>query len=138
MNLRLERIEATDAYTIGQLAIEGAFECWTLEDPVRRGEKVPGDTAIPAGRYRVTVSMSARFKKRLPLLLDVPNFAGVRIHSGNTTADTRGCVLVGADRGAGEVHRSREAFAALFWKIEGRDLAAEEIWIDIVDAGAST
>jgi hypothetical protein len=66
------------------------------------------------------VTFSNRFQKPLPLLLAVPGFSGVRIHSGNTAADTEGCILVGAsdgNPGDGWLGRSREAFATLFAKI---------------------
>lgn len=74
------------------------FIGYTLEDVVRSGPKVAGRTAIPAGNYPLTVTMSNRFKKPLPLLSDVPNFSGVRIHGGNSSDDTEGCILVGRTR----------------------------------------
>lgn len=101
MNLRLTRTRFGPNSTLGELTITSAkgagdsFTCWTLEDQVRTGPKVPGATAIPEGSYDVVITMSARFKRRMPLLLDVPNFSGIRIHAGNTAADTEGCILVG-------------------------------------------
>lgn len=106
MKLTLIRTIRTDRYTAGELFIDGQFFCYTLEDPDRglrqtdpiekiRKVKVPGQTAIPTGTYRVVNSMSQRFGRVMPLLKDVPGFTGVRIHSGNTTDDTHGCLLLG-------------------------------------------
>ena len=108
MELRLDRIFRTNEYTIGELYVDGAYLCDTLEDPVRplpvtcpntpKGiackckEKVYGDTAVPAGTYEVKFS---RFKRIMPEILNVPHFLGIRIHTGNKTADTEGCILVG-------------------------------------------
>ena len=79
--------------------LDGEFYGYTLEDTVRKpGQKVPGKTAIPAGSYKVTVTYSPHFKKLLPLINDVPEFDGVRIHGGNSAADTNGCLLVAKNR----------------------------------------
>ena len=104
----------TDASTIGVLTF-GEFRCFTLEDKVRPpGVKVFGETAIPAGRYRVEITWSNRFRRPMPLLLDVPNFDGIRIHSGNKAEDTEGCILVGKTRAQDWIGDSRKAFDALF------------------------
>ena len=94
-NLKLTRYVFSDKSTIGYLeSSDGEKICDTLEDTVRRdGEKVAGKTAIPKGKYEVVWNMSNRFKREMPLLLNVPNFAGVRIHSGNKPEDTEGCIL---------------------------------------------
>ena len=76
------------------------------------------ETCIPAGRYRVTIDWSQRFKQRMARVCDVPGFVGIRIHPGNVAADTEGCVLVGMERGVDSVLRSREAYRILFRKIE--------------------
>jgi len=130
MNLKLVRKTFTDETTIGVLSVDGKTECFTLEDKVR-AVKIHGKTAIPGGIYEVTITFSDRFKKPLPLLLNVPNFAGIRIHSGNTAADTEGCILVGETRGANIVGNSRKAFAALFAKLEAA-LTKEKIFIEVV------
>lgn len=140
MQITVLRKERSIISTVGELFIDGKFECYTLEDPVRDlskpNGKVPGQTAIPAGTYAVLINMSNRFKKLMPLLLDVPLFEGIRIHSGNTAADTEGCILVGttkigrADRPADFVGNSRAAFTALFAKMQA---AKEPITITVKD-----
>ena len=134
MQLRLERVQIDHDVTIGSLSADGVWQCWTLEDVVRpKGFKVPGQTAIPAGRYRVLITPSPRFKRDLPLLVDVPNFSGVRVHPGNTAADTEGCILVGAERGADgkSIGRSRVAFDNLFIKLSDALARREQIWLEI-------
>lgn len=115
MTLRLIR-EPSDANgrTFGVLFVDGRYCCFTLEDQIRPvGEKVPGQTAIPAGRYRVLLTHSGRFQTTLPLVIGVPAFDGIRIHAGNTIADTAGCILVGKDRTDTAVLQSRVALDRL-------------------------
>jgi hypothetical protein len=132
MNLTVARKEFTDKSTIGELLIDGEFECFTLEDCVRP-VKIKGMTAIPAGTYEVVINFSERFKRPLPLLLKVPDFEGVRIHPGNTDADTEGCILVGRMMQPDFIGESRVAFEALFTKMQ--DAATrEKIFIEIVDS----
>lgn len=99
MNLTLLREIRQPLRTFGRLWIDGEMICTTLEDTDRKleagGVKIYGQTAIPRGRYRVVLSVSNRFKKLLPEVLAVPQFEGIRIHAGNTEADTDGCILVG-------------------------------------------
>ena len=88
MKLKLIRQFGTEGFTEGKLYIDDVFECYTVEDEDRHleagGTKVYGRTAIPKGSYEVVLSMSNRFKKLLPEILNVPGFAGIRIHTGNT------------------------------------------------------
>lgn len=127
MKLDLFRDRLLPTATLGQLYVDGRFECYILEDAVR-DEKIPGETAIPAGVYNIVITPSKRFKRDLPLLLDVPNYTGVRIHPGNTIADTEGCLLPGKERGDSQVYRSRVAFEALFEKLQA---VTDPIVIDI-------
>lgn len=111
MKLSVKRIACKPTYTIGRLYVDGDYFCDTLEDRVRnlrKEAKVAGETAIPDGRYKVTITMSPRFGRLLPLLHDVPQFTGVRIHAGNTAKDTQGCILVGFNRVKGKVVDSRK------------------------------
>lgn len=117
MQLHLKRLHKTEKSTIGELSIDGVFECYTLEDPERE-VKIKGITAIPKGMYKIGISFSNHFQKQLPILFNVPNFEGVRIHSGNKPEDTEGCVLVGKTRSLDFVGDSRKAFDKLFPKMQ--------------------
>lgn len=135
MELKLQRDSCGASCTLGTLYVDDAFECYTVEDVVRApGEKIHGETAIPAGTYRVIINRSARFKRDLPLLVDVPMFEGVRIHPGNTAEDTEGCILPGMVRSSTGVQRSREAFDALFQKMREAAVRGEKITIEISNA----
>ena len=115
MNIIIKRIFKGPDYTIGRLSIDGKYFCDTLEDTVRKpGVKIPGKTALPAGKYKIELTESLRFKKLMPRLKDVPGFTGVLIHPGNTAQDTEGCILVGKNRVKGKVLDSRETFQKLF------------------------
>lgn len=133
MELLLRREETTDGCTIGRLYVNGKFQCFTLEDPVRTGPKIAHNTAIPAGRYAVTITRSQRFGRMLPLLLDVPGFDGIRIHPGNTTDDTSGCILVGQSRANESVLGSRIAMGELQPQIASALARGAEVWIEIVN-----
>ena len=119
MKLRLERFEYGSTYTIGKFYINGISHCFSLEDVVRKGEKVNGQTAIPTGTYPVIIDLSARFGKQLPHVLNVPNFTGIRIHPGNTSKDTEGCILLGTSwKGGDFVSNSKTAFNTFFDKLK--------------------
>ena len=126
MKLLLKRLHKTQHSTTGELYVDGKFECYTLED-VEREVKIPGETAIPKGTYRVGITLSNRFKRLLPILIGVKNFEGVRIHSGNNNHQTEGCILVGQTRADDYVGDSRLAFDKLFKKMQ----LAKEITITI-------
>jgi hypothetical protein len=102
--------------TMGSLYLDGVWQCWTLED-MERPSKVLGQTAIPVGEYRLSLTMSPRFKTALPELHEVPGFTGIRIHSGNTTAHTEGCILVGLTRDTAFIGRSQAALSLLLTRL---------------------
>ena len=110
--------------------MNGNWQCFTLEDVVR-DYKIPGQTAIPSGKYRIIMTFSSRFSRQLPLLLNVPDFDGIRIHAGNTDKDTKGCVLVGKVADHDFVSRSREAFSELYDKLVTA-LAIEKCTMEII------
>lgn len=118
MDLKLKRIFRGDKYTIGHLYIDGNYYCDVLEDTDRglsndmseeeiKRIKIYGKTAIPTGRYKIGVTYSPKFKRYLPILLNVKGFSGIRIHSGNSAEDTLGCLLVGFNKVKGQVINSR-------------------------------
>ena len=141
MELELKRSVKTNKSTIGELTVNGVFECFILEDKDRGLRKdmpiselivmkIKARTAIPTGRYEIVVSFSDKFQKMLPLLLDVPAFAGIRIHPGNTDANTEGCLLPGKTKFPDMIGSSRVAFTALFDKIKAA-LQREKIFITV-------
>lgn len=135
MELLLDRIARRDTYTIGRLYVDGVRFCDTIEDTdrglrqdlplsVNQAKKRRGVTAIPVGRYRVTLGVkSPKYSKKkqydftggyLPRLVNVPAFEGILIHIGNTAADSEGCILVGRNTKVGMVLESTKTFKALY------------------------
>lgn len=134
MEIRVERIALRPTYTIGRLYLNGKYFCDTIEPRVRdlkREPKVQGKTAIPEGKYLVRLTYSNRFKKVLPLLVDVPYFEGVRIHSGNDEDDTEGCILVGKNKEKGKVLESRVTMTSLMYDLQQAHNRNEKIEIEI-------
>ena len=139
MELVLVRYPSGAKCTIGTIYLNGIFECFSLEDIVREINGVPVAewkiahiTAIPSGKYTIIINMSNRFKRLLPLVLDVPGFEGIRIHPGNTDLDTEGCILpalmVATDKNS--VTNSKKAFDNLFAKMQ---IATESITLEIIN-----
>lgn len=130
--LTLNRRIFTNKSTIGELLIEGKWQCWTLEDVVRKPdeEKVLGKTAIPEGRYEIVLSPSSRFKRLMPYLLEVPKFTGIMFHPGNTDVNTDGCILVGQTRNVDFIGASKLAFNALYAVLTDL-LALDKVFITI-------
>lgn len=132
--LYLKRYEATEAYTIGALFLDGRFACYTLEDPCRTGRKIPGETAIPAGVYRVNMEPSQRFGRLMPRLVNVPHFTGILIHGGNRVADTRGCPLVGLERTTQGVRTCAPALALVVAALTRLDQQNDVAFLTLEDA----
>ena len=137
MKLTVKRIAKRATYTIGKLYIDGTYFCDTCEDTDRgleqampldmiRRTKVPGETAIPVGTYELSMRhISPKYSKKkafaftggvMPRLLNVPGYEGVLIHSGNTAADSEGCILVGENKKVGAVINSLATFKRL-WQV---------------------
>ena len=140
MELHLIRKERTEESTIGELYLEGCFFCYTLEDKDRQyagiikdwdpDMKVYGKTAIPYGKYEIIINWSNKFQKPMPLLLNTPDFEGIRIHGGNTAEDTFGCILVGATKKQDFIGNSAVTFRKLFPIIRD-SLKVGKVWITI-------
>lgn len=135
MILKVLREPSVNGMTPGRLFVGDHFECFTLEDEIREQDgvkvadwKIVNHTAIPSGTYRVIITKSNRFQRLLPELMNVPGFAGIRIHPGNVAADTSGCLLVGRIREEDSIRESKLAFEALFAQLEQ---ATEAVWITI-------
>ena len=142
MELLLERKYCKKDYTIGRLYINGVFFSNTLEDTVRdlnhngvfdNGEfKTLDHTAIPYGEYEIEITYSPKFKRDLPLLLNVPHFDGIRIHRGNIAQHTSGCVLVGENKEKGKVINSTKYEIELTKLIKEAKKKKERVTIKIV------
>jgi len=132
--LRLVRKPTTPEYTEGELFLRGEWYAFTLEDTVRKGPKVYGKTAIPAGTYRVEATYSPRFKKTMTEIQNVPGFQGIRIHQGITAADSLGCPLFSKRRGGTPGVLAGMAPGKLTDELTAIVKAAEGGFIEIVDA----
>lgn len=139
LKLKLVRKAGNANFTEGRMYLNDEFECFTIEDADRKlesgGVKIQNKTAIPKGVYKIILSMSNRFKKVLPEVLGVPNFSGVRIHSGNTSKDTEGCIIVGALNDSFDddfVGASKVAMSRLLPKIQKAIKAGKEVSLEIV------
>lgn len=135
MLIYIRRMNYREDCVIGVLRLseEWDFMLHTLEDAVRLGEKIPGQTAIPAGLYDVTIDFSPHFQKHMPHVLNVPGFDGIRIHAGNTAKDTEGCILVGESwDGKSMILRSRDAYERLFARIKAAIDRGERVQVDIL------
>ena len=145
----MQRIARRDTYTIGRLYIDGERFCDTIEDTdrglrqdlplsVNQAKKRRGITAIPVGRYRVTLGVkSQKYSKKkqydftggfIPRLVNVPAFDGILIHIGNTAADSEGCILVGRNTKVGMVLESTKTFRDLYARLKS---ATGEIYITV-------
>lgn len=135
MEITLQREPSDEYRTHGDLTVDDEWHSHTLEDVVR-AKKIKGKTAIPAGRYRVTLENSPRFGPGTITINDVPDFTGVRIHGGNTENDTEGCPLVGMERTAYGIRDCKPALDSLKQEIAAAIQGGEEVWITIKNAQA--
>ena len=155
MELLLQRFSTGDESTLG-LMYRGhysdpdnmpEFRCFTMEDQPNE-PKVPGETRIPAGRYKIELrtegGMNERYSRKFDWhfgmlwLQDVPGFEWVYIHYGNYERDTDGCILVGDGCQSnvlddGMVMSSVAAYTRLYSEIMRAMDADKDVWITIED-----
>jgi len=135
MILELIRDEETPTRMFGKLFIDGRYFGETLEDTDRElekgGVKVYGESAIPRGRYPVVVSVSRRFGREMPEVLEVPEFSGIRIHGGNTEHDTLGCPLLGQVRTATGVANCKGINDRLLMTLKAAIQRGEDVWLTV-------
>lgn len=109
MKIKVVREFFSNTETLGTMYINDKFFCYTLEDFDRKFKqsqdeafiktnKIAKKTALPAGEYRLILSISNRFQRLMPEVLNVKGFAGIRIHGGNTHENTEGCILIAKNR----------------------------------------
>ena len=154
MKLRVERKWPKATYTIGRLYIDGMFYCNTLEDKDRglkqtdslayiKSRKVAGETAIPKGTYGVAMNVTSPkyaavswfwnfCRGKMPRLLSVPGFDGILMHTGSSSLDTKGCILVGRNTKVGQLTDSRTCFQQIYKLMKAAADKGEEITIEIV------
>lgn len=151
MELLVNRIKSNKNETLGELFIDGVFQCFTLEDEART-IKVKGETRIPAGRYEIKLRMiggkHAKYLKNFPhlhkgmlWLQNVPSFEYILIHVGNEQKDTEGCLLVGKTKsevnGKITIGSSRIAYTELYSKVAAELVAGRKVFITITDNDAA-
>ena len=156
MKVKVERRWPKPTYTIGRLYIDGIYYCNTLEDRDRglkqtdrlsfiQSRKVAGETAIPKGKYNVTMNVTSPkyaavawyynyCRGKMPRLQAVPGFDGILIHPGgsNGPLDTRGCILVGKNTKVGKLTDSKACFQEVYKLMKAAADKGEEITIEIV------
>lgn len=118
IHILLNRLWVDSNCTIGTFHVSNqddaiVFKCYSLEDAIRPyPDKVPGETCIWGDSiYPVVIDYSPKFKRDMPHVMNVPFFSGIRIHTGNTTTDTEGCIILGYERQANRVLRSFDAWS---------------------------
>lgn len=142
MEIRVKRIARKDGYTIGRMSLNNEYFCDTLEDTDRGlkstmseeeilSKKRKGITAIPTGEYDVILTFSPKFKRVLPLFLNVPGYQYIRVHHGNLPSSTDGCLLVGENKIKGQIVNSRATLEKLMSVLLECEKRKEKVTITI-------
>ena len=143
LHLTLIRKWKNPGYTIGQLYAGGRLICNTVEDADRGLHqfmtnteiariKKPGGTAIPIGTYKLNVCISPKFGRKLIEVLNVPGYSGIRVHRGNNSKDSAGCILPGQNTIKGGVTNSAKYEELLTSMVESALNNKEEAYLTII------
>lgn len=130
LELTVVREELSSDRTIGLLYMQGCFLGWTLEDTIR-GMQHHDDTCIPPGRYKMVITRSKRFNRMLPILLNVPEHEGIRIHGGSHATETNGCILIGGDRSEDQIYNCGPVLEAVMANLAYAQASGLDSWIEI-------
>ena len=148
MRIKIDRAWRKKGYTISRVFIngerfgDGQKWCSILEDEDRglhadmslaelKKYKIYGQTAIPRGVYEVKITYSPKFKRNLPLLVNVPAYSGIRIHSANYATQLEGCLAPGVNDVVGRVSNSRYWENKIFKLIQDALARGERVWIEV-------
>lgn len=136
MKLLLDRKEYGDDSTVADLYLDGVWECATMEPEIPvNGKALSGPVCIPPGTYDVLITWSPKFKRRLPLIINVPGRDGVRFHPGNKPDDTAGCVMTGEKvihvAGVPFLTHSSDAFERFFARLDAAELRGEKNILEV-------
>lgn len=132
------RVSGGEAFTPGELYVDGLRVGFTCEDEDRRlenqgskGAKVYGKTAVARGSYDLEVSFSSRFQRELPAVLGVESFSGIRIHGGNRAEDSLGCILLGQVRTATGIAKCASTVQRLISMIKACEDIGERVTLEV-------
>lgn len=140
MNFLLQRNTLQPTRTFGELSHEGQFLCHVLEDAMRQVPdqpvllwKIKHHTAIPTGRYRLTLEHSNRFGPDTLTIKQVEGFDGIRCHGGNTEADTEGCPLFGTNRTTTGINNCAPAVSMVKALVRQAEAGGGQAWITVAN-----
>ena len=132
----------TSTYTPGTLLVNGQLKWYSIEDPLSFDTtpdtpdfdaltNAPNKTCIPFGLYEMAFNFSERFQKQMPIVLNVPNRSGIRLHIANSADDVEGCVAIGKRYLSGRVISSKIAFDE-FMTIFVPAVMREKVFLNVI------
>ena len=134
---RTVNLPGAESFTPGVVYANGLKFCVSCEDADRKlekvgtGAKIKGVTAIPRGKYKLVTSMSRRFGKVLPEVLEVPGFEGIRFHGGNKAENSEGCILIGQVRTSTGIANCADTVARLIAMVQTTVASGGECWLEV-------